>query len=139
MNRLSRKRLIDKLVAAYVDWREACVRVNDARQQPRRPIAAKESVRTAKRRIHRPVPASHAGEDHRPPQGRHDARARSPGLPRHASRPFTWDDVVEKFDQLAADRIDNDLAKDIKDAVRSLEHIQVRDLMALLARIHRDQ
>jgi hypothetical protein len=30
MNRLSRKRLIDKLVAAYVDWREACVRVNDA-------------------------------------------------------------------------------------------------------------
>jgi hypothetical protein len=30
MNRLSRKRLIDKLVAAYVDWREACARVNDA-------------------------------------------------------------------------------------------------------------
>ena len=30
MNRLSRERLIDKLVAAYVDWREACSRVNDA-------------------------------------------------------------------------------------------------------------
>jgi hypothetical protein len=30
MNPLSRKRLIDKLVAAYVDWREACARVNDA-------------------------------------------------------------------------------------------------------------
>jgi hypothetical protein len=30
IHRLSRKRLIDKLVAAYVDWREACARVNDA-------------------------------------------------------------------------------------------------------------
>jgi hypothetical protein len=30
MNRLSRKRLIDKLGAAYFDWREACARVNDA-------------------------------------------------------------------------------------------------------------
>jgi hypothetical protein len=30
MTRLSRKRPIDKLVAAYVDWREACARVNDA-------------------------------------------------------------------------------------------------------------
>jgi hypothetical protein len=30
MTALSRKRLIDKLVEAYVDWREACVRVDDA-------------------------------------------------------------------------------------------------------------
>lgn len=30
MTVLSRKRLIDKLVEAYVDWREACVRVDDA-------------------------------------------------------------------------------------------------------------
>jgi hypothetical protein len=29
MNTLSRKRLVDKLVEAYVDWREACARVND--------------------------------------------------------------------------------------------------------------
>ena len=58
-----------------------------------------------------------------------------PGMP---SRPFTWNDAVEKFDQLTADRIDNDLAKDIKDAVDSLEHIQVRDLMALLVRVHVD-
>jgi hypothetical protein len=29
MTALSRKRLIDKLVEAYVDWREACVRVDD--------------------------------------------------------------------------------------------------------------
>ena len=30
MTALSRTRLIDKLVEAYVDWREACVRVDDA-------------------------------------------------------------------------------------------------------------
>src|SRR5580700_5425629 len=58
-----------------------------------------------------------------------------PGMP---SRPFTWNDVVEKFDQLTADRIDSDLANQIKDAVHSLEHIKVSDLMALLARIHVD-
>ena len=27
---LSRERLVDQLVEAYVDWREACVRVDDA-------------------------------------------------------------------------------------------------------------
>ena len=54
------------------------------------------------------------------------------------SRPFTWNDAVDKFDQLTADRIDSDLAHEIKGAVHSLEHIQVRDLMALLARIHVD-
>jgi hypothetical protein len=43
-----------------------------------------------------------------------------------------------KFDQLTADRIDSDLANEIKDAVRSLELIKVRDLMTLLARIHVD-
>lgn len=30
MNTRSRKGLVDKLVEAYVDWREACVRANDA-------------------------------------------------------------------------------------------------------------
>jgi hypothetical protein len=30
MDMLRRKRLVDKLVEAYVDWREACARVNDA-------------------------------------------------------------------------------------------------------------
>jgi hypothetical protein len=30
MNRLSKKRLIDLLMEAYVDWREACLRVSDA-------------------------------------------------------------------------------------------------------------
>ena len=58
-----------------------------------------------------------------------------PGMP---SDPFTWKDAEEKFDQLVADRIDSDLANEIKDAVHSLEHIEVKDLMALLARIDVD-
>jgi 2-methylcitrate dehydratase len=58
-----------------------------------------------------------------------------PGMP---SDPFTWKDAVDKFDQLVADRIDSDLANEIKDAVHSLEHIKVKDLMALLARIDVD-
>jgi 2-methylcitrate dehydratase len=58
-----------------------------------------------------------------------------PGMP---SRPFTWDDVVGKFDQLVAGRIDTGLATEIKDAVRSLENIQVKELMALLARVRAD-
>jgi 2-methylcitrate dehydratase len=55
-----------------------------------------------------------------------------PGTPSH---PFTWDDVVGKFDQLVAGRIDSDLANQIKEAVRSLERIQVKDLITLLARV----
>jgi 2-methylcitrate dehydratase len=55
-----------------------------------------------------------------------------PGMP---SNPFTWDDVVGKFDQLVVGRIDSDLASQIKEAVRSIEQIQVKDLMALLARV----
>jgi 2-methylcitrate dehydratase len=54
-----------------------------------------------------------------------------PGL---ASHPFTWEDEVEKFDQLVAGRIDDAVSKEIKDAVCSLESIQVSDLMALLGR-----
>jgi hypothetical protein len=30
MNTLTRERLVDELVEAYIDWRETCVRVNDA-------------------------------------------------------------------------------------------------------------
>jgi 2-methylcitrate dehydratase len=55
-----------------------------------------------------------------------------PGMPSH---PFTWADVVGKFDQLTVGRVDGDLANQIKDAVRSLEDIQVKDLMTLLARV----
>jgi 2-methylcitrate dehydratase len=52
-----------------------------------------------------------------------------PGL---ASRPFTWDESVEKFDRLVVGRVDEGLSGEIKDAVRSLENLQARDLMKLL-------
>jgi 2-methylcitrate dehydratase len=55
-----------------------------------------------------------------------------PGMPSH---PFTWDDAAGKFDQLVADRIESDLGTEIKEAIRSLENIQVEDLMELLARV----
>ena len=55
-----------------------------------------------------------------------------PGL---ASRPFTWEESVEKFDRLVAGRADKGVSEEIKDAVRSLESIQVRDLMPLLGRV----
>jgi MmgE/PrpD C-terminal domain len=55
-----------------------------------------------------------------------------PGMPSH---PFTWDDVVGKFDQLVAGRIGSDLANQIKETVRSVEQIQVKDLMAVLTRV----
>src|ERR1700729_372003 len=53
-----------------------------------------------------------------------------PGL---ASRPFTWEESVEKFDGLVIGRIDAGLSREIKDAVLSLESIQVRDLLKLLS------
>src|SRR5246127_4482427 len=53
-----------------------------------------------------------------------------PGL---ASRPFTWEESVEKFDGLAVGRIDAGLSREIKDAVLSLESIQARDLAKLLS------
>src|SRR5580693_6096954 len=55
-----------------------------------------------------------------------------PGI---ASHPFTWDDAVGKFDSLVAHRVDEGLSGEIKDAVRSLESIQVKDLMKLLGSV----
>ena len=55
-----------------------------------------------------------------------------PGMP---SRPFTWEQVVNKFDALVKGRVESSLADEIKDAVRSLESIEISDLMALLTRI----
>ena len=52
-----------------------------------------------------------------------------PGL---ASHPFTWEDSVEKFDRLVDGRADESVSREIKDAVRSLESIEVKDLMQLL-------
>jgi 2-methylcitrate dehydratase len=59
-----------------------------------------------------------------------------PGL---ASRPFTWDESVEKFDRLVTGRADPALSAEIKDAVHSIENIQVRDLMKLLAGVKAGQ
>jgi 2-methylcitrate dehydratase len=55
-----------------------------------------------------------------------------PGL---ASRPFSWEDSVEKFDRLVNERIDAGLCGEIKDAVRSIEEIQVKELTQLLGRV----
>jgi len=55
-----------------------------------------------------------------------------PGL---ASDPFTWQDAVDKFDRLAAGRVEEILSGEIKDAVRSLDNIQIADLMQLLVRV----
>jgi 2-methylcitrate dehydratase len=59
-----------------------------------------------------------------------------PGL---ASHPFTWEDAVEKFDALVSGRIDKGLSGEIKEAVRSVENIQVRDLMKLLGSVKASQ
>ncbi|EEF58839.1 MmgE/PrpD family protein [Pedosphaera parvula] len=59
-----------------------------------------------------------------------------PGL---ASDPFTWEDEVEKFDRLVAGRVDEGLSGEIKDAARSVENIQVRDLMKLLGSVKTGQ
>src|SRR5271155_1555931 len=55
-----------------------------------------------------------------------------PGL---ASRPFTWEESVEKFDRLTDGHADEGTSREIKDAVHSLENLQVADLMALLGRV----
>jgi 2-methylcitrate dehydratase len=54
------------------------------------------------------------------------------GMPSH---PFTWEDEVEKFDRLVAGRADATLSREIKEAVHTLESIQVKDLMELLSRV----
>jgi 2-methylcitrate dehydratase len=55
-----------------------------------------------------------------------------PGL---ATDPFTWEESVAKFDRLVAGRVDDVLAREIKDAVLSLENIQARDLTNLLGNV----
>lgn len=52
-----------------------------------------------------------------------------PGL---ASRPFIWEQSVEKFEGLVVGRVDAGLRREIKDAVLSLERIEARDLVNLL-------
>ncbi len=56
--------------------------------------------------------------------------------PGFATRPFTWEDSVEKFDKLVVGRADEGLCREIKAAVRSLESIQVKELMTLLGGVN---
>jgi 2-methylcitrate dehydratase len=56
-----------------------------------------------------------------------------PGFP---TRPFTWQEIGAKFDRLAGGRIGPDLRQDIKNAVWSLEDIQVSDLTKLLGELN---
>src|SRR6202007_2090676 len=59
-----------------------------------------------------------------------------PGL---ASHPFTWEDAVQKLGPLGAGRADKRLSCATKDAARSLESIQVGDLMKLLGSVKAGQ
>ena len=52
-----------------------------------------------------------------------------PGFPTH---PFSWADTEVKFARLAGERADAGLHKEIETAVRSLESIEVAELMRLL-------
>ena len=45
------------------------------------------------------------------------------------TRPFTWSEIEAKFDKLAAGNATEKSRQKIKNAVRSLENIQVSDLM----------
>ena len=56
-----------------------------------------------------------------------------PGFP---TRPFTWEEISAKFDKLVTSRVGAQLSRDIKDAVRSLETIEVSDLTKLLRELN---
>ncbi|MGA7317761.1 MAG: MmgE/PrpD family protein [Silvibacterium sp.] len=53
--------------------------------------------------------------------------------PGASNRPFTWDEIEAKFDRLTAGHATEKSRQKIKDAVRSLENIQVSDLMKVLS------
>ncbi|WP_375381085.1 hypothetical protein, partial [uncultured Sphingomonas sp.] len=50
------------------------------------------------------------------------------------TRPMSWDDVVAKFDRLAALHAGEDLRRQIVELVRDVERHSVADMMTLLAR-----
>ena len=55
--------------------------------------------------------------------------------PGASNRPFTWKEIEAKFDKLAAGRATEKSRQRIKNAVRSLEDIQVSELMNALSDI----
>jgi 2-methylcitrate dehydratase len=56
-----------------------------------------------------------------------------PGAP---TRPFTWEEIEAKFDKLAGSHATEKSRQEIKNAVRSLENIQVSDLMKVLSELN---
>jgi 2-methylcitrate dehydratase PrpD len=56
--------------------------------------------------------------------------------PGASNRPFTWAEIEAKFDKLAAGHATEKSRQRIKDAVRSLENIQVSDLMKVLSELN---
>jgi 2-methylcitrate dehydratase len=55
-----------------------------------------------------------------------------PGFP---TRPFSWQDIDAKFDKLVVGHVGAQVSQDIKNAVHSLEDLQVSDLTKLLGAI----
>ena len=55
-----------------------------------------------------------------------------PGMPSH---PFTWADVVDKFDRLTAGNLSTQLGNEIKDVVQNIGDHQEVDLQKLLSAI----
>jgi 2-methylcitrate dehydratase len=51
------------------------------------------------------------------------------------TRPFTWEEVEAKFDKLAAGHANEKSREKIKNAVRSLEDIQVSDLTKVVSAV----
>ena len=50
------------------------------------------------------------------------------------TRPMSWERAREKFERLAAQAVEPELAAELADAVAALEELETRDLTALLAR-----
>ena len=55
-----------------------------------------------------------------------------PGFPTH---PFSWADIEAKFGRLVGERADAGLRKENQAAVRSLESVQVAELMRLIGQV----
>ena len=51
------------------------------------------------------------------------------------TRPFNWKEIEAKFDKLAAGHAAEKSCQKVKNAVRSLEDIQVSDLMKILSEL----
>jgi hypothetical protein len=56
--------------------------------------------------------------------------------PGFSTQPFTWEEISAKFDKLVTGDVGAQLSRDIKDAVRSLETIEVSDLTKLLRELN---